>query len=433
VGRKDTAPERDRGDGEETQQMSLVDDSKPAGDVSEPVPDARVQLALRERARYLLTQVKLSKEATVSVLEHELREADQACPGWLIKDFVEVEAAPLERKTSESGHVSRLLTAEQRRNLPKPRWLVENLLPERGVGTIFGPSASGKTFVAIDLAMRLANAGQVDWHGHVINEPGAAIYVAMEGAFDLQQRLDAWVEAHPHTSDRKVFTLVEEELNLADPASVQRLIDDIEAIDHLPKLIVIDTQAQAAAGADENSNTDMSVVMRNLRRLAVEFGCLVLTVHHTGWGTQNRARGASAQRAALDVEIGLMTAAGGRTLTFTKIRAAPLPFPLPFKLVPSGESAWAKPTKSTSDLLWRELTRAGQDGLTAKKFADLTNQSVRNAKRHLERFAESQPVLVKKVLGQETSSGREPDVYKLSELGLQLWAIGSRADLSAGS
>lgn len=99
---------------------------------------------------------------------------NEATPGWATEGGQEVgSVAALGGAGSHSTppSPSRLLTMRELRQRPKPRWLIEDVLPEEGIGSIFGPTYSGKTFVGIDLALSVAN-GLSYWHGSPSTPPG---------------------------------------------------------------------------------------------------------------------------------------------------------------------------------------------------------------------------------------------------------------------
>lgn len=248
----------------------------------------------------------------------------------------------------------------------------------------------------------------------------------MEGSFDFVDRIDAWLLAHEDqgVSDDNFFVLMEEALDLSNAESLAKLLEDILLLECdggivglRPALVIVDTQALATPGTEENSNTEMGKVMANLKELARQLHTIVLTVHHTGWPGSNgqvptRARGASAQRAALDVEIGVLNG----NLVFTKIKAAAPPGPRPFTLTPSGESVWAEsPGGTPDDRVYKLLIEIGEAGITAKQAAGLLSVSDKQAKRLLDRFVDSHTTLAEKVPGSAAGPGRgrEPDVYRL--------------------
>ncbi|MFI8296831.1 AAA family ATPase [Streptomyces nigra] len=215
---------------------------------------------------------------------------------------------------------SRFLSRQELAQRPEPQWLVERLIPEYGIGQLFGPTYGGKTYAAIDLVMRITT-GMGHWIGHTIKLSGPVFYVLMEGGFDFGKRLDAWELRYGRTSD-ELYVMVEEELNLADAESLEQLAEDVTAVSSTPRLLVIDTQSLAISGVEENDNTGMNEVMQKLKRLSKALGCFVLLVHHTGYATEDRGRGASAQPAALDTIIRIKGSdKDGRKISVPKVKA----------------------------------------------------------------------------------------------------------------
>lgn len=190
-----------------------------------------------------------------------------------------------------------LLTAAELMSRPPPRWLVPGVLPDRGIFQLWGAPNVGKSFVAIDLALSVATGQQ--WM-EVPVEPRDVLYVAMEGSWDLGQRIQAWAAQHGCQPDR-FFAVVESEVSLQDGVLVATVVDAAAEAGASPSLVIIDTLA-LALGGDENSTRDMSTAVRTLKRLSNELGALVGLVHHTGWD-KSRERGSSALRAAVDTAI----------------------------------------------------------------------------------------------------------------------------------
>lgn len=54
----------------------------------------------------------------------------------------------------------RLLTPADLASLPPVKWLVRGVLPTEGIGAVFGPSGSGKSFLVLDLLATVANHGK---------------------------------------------------------------------------------------------------------------------------------------------------------------------------------------------------------------------------------------------------------------------------------
>jgi hypothetical protein len=87
----------------------------------------------------------------------------------------------------------------------------------------------------------------------------------------------------------------------------QRVRDAIRGGGISPAVIVVDTLHRFLSG-DENSASDTKTMLDACAGLMSEFACSVLLVHHTGVSdeAQHRARGSSAWRGALDIEISVV-------------------------------------------------------------------------------------------------------------------------------
>ena len=87
----------------------------------------------------------------------------------------------------------------------------------------------------------------------------------------------------------------------------QRVRDAIRGGGISPAVIVVDTLHRFLYG-DENSAQDAKTMLDACAGLMAEFNCSVLLVHHTGVSdeAQHRARGSSAWRGALDIEISVV-------------------------------------------------------------------------------------------------------------------------------
>lgn len=275
----------------------------------------------------------------------------------LYRDVVRrlVEAVEVEAREGDRG----LLTGQDLLKLPDPTWALRGLLPDVGVAQVFGPSRAGKSFLVLDQCLAVAN-GLDDWFGFPVDRPGHAVYVALEGGFDLKWRVQSWLDEHPGKDVDQFLARVEQPLDLGSRPSVARLVRQVrEALpeDGEVSLLVVDTQGKAAPGRDENSNTAMNEVMGNCHQLAVELGCCVELVHHTGWD-EGRERGASAQRGALDAMVRVHEG----IFTVTKVKAGPDGQERHFELAPVGQSLVAKPLDAGSAVARVADRRLGVQG-----------------------------------------------------------------------
>jgi hypothetical protein len=82
-----------------------------------------------------------------------------------------------------------------------------------------------------------------------------------------------------------------------------------------PKVIIVDTLHRFLQG-DENSAQDTKTMLDACAALIAEFDCAVILVHHTGVSNeaQHRARGSSAWRGALDIEISVIPSTDGKPM-----------------------------------------------------------------------------------------------------------------------
>ena len=185
--------------------------------------------------------------------------------------------------------------------LPAPSWLVDDVLPDNSLATIYGRPSEGKTFAALDLALSVATGRR--WHGHA-TKARPVVYMAGEGASGVRTRVEAW-EQHHRRQAAAAFFVVKEPVQLLSATEVGELIQEIQAKEIQPGLLVIDTFARSFAG-DENSAQDVGSAVSALARIQRALGCTVMVVHHSGKGggvKRAQERGSSALRGAMDVMI----------------------------------------------------------------------------------------------------------------------------------
>lgn len=204
--------------------------------------------------------------------------------------------------------------------------VIENLLPLGSLACLFGEPAGGKSFVALDMALCISQG--IPWHGLKV-EQGSVAYVAGEGLEGIAKRLKALVAKYG-CDDPKDFYLSNGSIDLADNKSVQSLLHELSGKKSI-KLIVIDTMHRNFTG-DENSAKDIAMLVKHADDLKDQTGATILIVHHSGKSKQSEARGSSAFKAALDVEIKVTNEKGVVTLKNTKMKDLKLFEPLHFKL-----------------------------------------------------------------------------------------------------
>ena len=189
---------------------------------------------------------------------------------------------------------SRVLTEEQLRDLPPPSWLIDGIIPDRGISQLTGRWGVGKTFIAISWAMSVATGA--NWHHHK-TQAGPVLYIAAEGAHGLDPRLKAWREGHDNSTTADIHFLPGP-VNLRSDSQFGALNELVDELD--PGLVVVDTLARCMVGGDENSAKDMGVVVDRLGRIARQRAALI--VHHPNRSGTN-SRGSGALDGAIEVGI----------------------------------------------------------------------------------------------------------------------------------
>ena len=231
------------------------------------------------------------------------------------KALQQLRAACEEVVASESRRFN-INTAKSILHRPPMPYLIEGLIPKRGIGQFFGPAYRGKSYIKIAMKLALAN-GLDSCLGLNIATTGPVLDVYEEGAGDLHERLAAWLSLNPRCTLDNYLIMEEQALDLPARRTSRRSSRRSSAWcgDSPPVLTTFDTQAAHMPGTDEREK-DFGVAIANLRAIAQATGGAVQTVHHTGWD-ESRVRGSSMQRAAWDFQYSF----NGRLLVPTKLRA----------------------------------------------------------------------------------------------------------------
>ncbi len=192
----------------------------------------------------------------------------------------------------------RLIPAKEMMDQPlDPKFLIKPYITEDSLVQIFGKPAHGKSLIALDMAYCIGRG--IDWHGNPVSK-GYVVYIAGEGHHGLARRLTGLKKKYGNEVPENLY-LSNRSIDLHSPHSVQEVLDLIEPYGDI-KAIIIDTLHRNFTG-DENSSSDMSVVMQHCDQLRnVSNGATIILVHHSGHSETGRARGSSSIRGALDLE-----------------------------------------------------------------------------------------------------------------------------------
>lgn len=199
--------------------------------------------------------------------------------------------------------------------VPPRQWIVPGLIPDRNVTLLAGDGGTGKSLLALQLAVAVA-LGNVKWIGQSVTG-GRALYLSAEDETDeVHRRLfDINADYNCHFADLKnleIVPLAGQDAVLAAPAVRteiiqatplwQQLIQLIKT--HRPKLVILDTLADLFAG-NESSRPQARQFISLLRGVALKYDVAFVVLSHpsltglasgtgsagsTGWGNSVRSR-----------------------------------------------------------------------------------------------------------------------------------------------
>jgi hypothetical protein len=166
--------------------------------------------------------------------------------------------------------------------LPPVPWIADGWLGEGDLVIFGGEWASGKSLIALDLAISVATG--IHWMGRIpIAKVGPVIYVDEENnARNVTRRLSRMVRGRNLDPDLAASIplryLTKNHLRLDAPRGLSTLRTEIEA--HRPVLVVLDSLIRFH-GADENSNTDMAALFGEaIVPLATKYNCAFVVLDH---------------------------------------------------------------------------------------------------------------------------------------------------------
>lgn len=239
-----------------------------------------------------------------------------------------VDTAPTWGERPPSLRFGAVWFSEAEHKLASPTWLIHNIITSGDKSLVFGPSQSGKSFLATHLALSIARG--VDCFDRKVRR-GGVVYIAAEGKKGFKKRLAAYRKSF-ELDDNAVlpFLLVPTALDLFNrDGDIVSLLEDLRLV--LPfmiamgvgiDLVVIDTLAAVSPGANENASEDMSRIIQNCEKIQELTHGHVMIVHHKN-AAGDRPRGHTSLYAAVDNAIEVFCdEAKDRTAKIAKLKDA---------------------------------------------------------------------------------------------------------------
>ena len=199
---------------------------------------------------------------------------------------------------------------------PPPReWLLTEFLPKKIVASIIAAGGTGKSFLAMHIAVALA-AGSSLFSKYIATAPSKAVFISGEDdRIELQRRLHSVTQGMPPNLVKSISSNIQF-IDLADsfelftykPPSgeVSMTTVPVDLVNAIKQklgdevgLVIVDPVSRFRGG-EENSAGDTTRFVQALQYIRDQLNTTVLTLHHVNKGAkssgvgQNNARGSSA-------------------------------------------------------------------------------------------------------------------------------------------
>lgn len=227
------------------------------------------------------------------------------------------------------------LSAAELENQTSPlSWIVDELFLEAGAGILGGSPKSCKSFFSLDLCVSIASntpcAGVFK-----VSKPGPVLLLCAEDPTAVvSSRLTALARSRGFAlKDLPIHIINEPCVQL--PSGINRL--EATLLHHKPRFVLLDPLIRLHR-ADENSASEMSVILDGIRGLARTTGSSILIVHHARKASSSNVgaafRGSSDLSAFGDVNLYLRRLQQDDILELKiEHRAAAPPLPIRIQLL----------------------------------------------------------------------------------------------------
>jgi len=220
------------------------------------------------------------------------------------------------------------------------------IFPEGGMMILAGESGLGKSMLSIEIALHLCDGRQLFNAAFLVPKQRRIVVIQNENPiYTVQKRCQNMVDAMGMTfneiKDRIIFVDPTALFDLGSEKSIGRIIGIIEKTK--ADVFLLDPLSSFHDG-DENSNSDMGIILNNVIHISRVTGAGSLIVHHYGKPQQGRAdeyrlRGASAIFGKADTVVAMVPKPHEHkelfTLRFDKVRHGPKPKPMLFERTPN--------------------------------------------------------------------------------------------------
>lgn len=178
------------------------------------------------------------------------------------------------------------------RDIVPMEWLVNMLIPANTVTLLSGDGGTGKSLLALNLAISVASGGKLPWL-NMKPQQGPALYVGAEDDInEMHRRINDMIWLRPEISWNDI-----EDLHLASLASRDALLSSLDPrtgiltpsplwykiLDKIqaerPRVVILDTLADLYPG-NENDRAQARQFIGQLRKAAVDHGTTIVLLSH---------------------------------------------------------------------------------------------------------------------------------------------------------
>jgi RecA-family ATPase len=274
-------------------------------------PDARAQLVpLLDAGRYLITTspaIQAIKESSTrrQAMQAAVEIWQGALEGRPVQELAEAAEGLISIDSASGDDEPPLIDLRHAaEHAPEPVDEIWQGFVAGSVGGFIAPGATGKSYWALEAALAIAcSVAGGDVLGLQPKQSGSVLYLSSEDPSSiLEHRLHHIFKRIPPAAREDIYKnmtlrqVMGYKIDLMDRADMQKLLRWSEG----KRLVVIDTISRFHC-LDENKNSEMGLVLKQLEMLARKTGAAVLFLHHVDKGsaregviTQQSARGASA-------------------------------------------------------------------------------------------------------------------------------------------
>ena len=176
-------------------------------------------------------------------------------------------------------------------------WLIDSLWGKSAVGLIGGQPKCCKSWLGLDMAISVASATPCMGKFQVKSPEPVLVFLAEDGCAAVRNRIEA-ICSHRGLDINllDLYAIIEQTIRLDLIGDQQRLEATLKTL--RPKLLVLDPLVRLHCG-DENSASDISLLLGFLRQLQRTYDTAIVLVHHAS--KKHRAQPGQALRGSSDL------------------------------------------------------------------------------------------------------------------------------------